>query len=122
MHALAEAARFRPARKPRRHQRARHALAAMADEKRLFPVVRNLRAYREPFLKRGARLRADRHGARLRAFAGDGDFSVCEIEPSIADIERDELAHAKTGRIKKLEHRLVANEGSAFTRRPVEQA
>src|SRR6266850_2024422 len=69
-----------------------------------------------------SRLGADRHGAGLGAFARDRHFALPQIEPSVADVERNELRQAQARGVQKLEHRAVAQRGRRRLVRRVEQA
>jgi sulfate adenylyltransferase large subunit len=72
----ADALALRPLREAAFDLARRQPGAVAAEEQRRLLAAQQLRAHRQPRLQRGARLVADRHGARLAPLAGDGDFAL----------------------------------------------
>ncbi len=65
------------------------------------------RARLEPVAQGFACAAAHRHGARLAALAGHGDFRLLEIQPAIVRVESDELRQPQARGIEQFEHGAV---------------
>ena len=89
MHRRIQPPRACPGAQPHLHCSRRDALAARAHEQRPLRRRGQLRALAQPFAQRLARASANRHGARLRAFAGDRDFGLAQVQAPVLRVQRD---------------------------------